>query len=109
MQTTRQALSTQIMVIDVPRKICRPKVASIYQSPLFSNDVDEGIFLFEELGRTVFNQHLGNQDIEAILSYLIRRIMTMNFLCLKSTVLVQEQYFKKILKNFWDYFVTGGI
>ena len=42
------------MVIDVPRKICRPKVASIYQSPLFSNDVDEGIFLFEELGRAVF-------------------------------------------------------
>ena len=42
------------MVIDVPRKICRPKVASIYHPPLFSNDVDEGIFLFEELGRAVF-------------------------------------------------------
>ena len=44
------------MVIDMPRKLCRPKVVSIYESPRFSNDIDENIFLFEPLDHAVYQQ-----------------------------------------------------
>jgi len=42
------------MVIDVPRKIWRPKVKSKYKPPLYSKDLNKGIFLFESLGAAVF-------------------------------------------------------
>ena len=42
------------MVIDVPRKIWRPKVKCRYKLPLYNKDMDEGIFLFESLGAAVF-------------------------------------------------------
>ena len=42
------------MVIDVPRKIWRPKVKSRYKPPLYNKDVDEGIFLFDSLDAAVF-------------------------------------------------------
>lgn len=45
---------TSVFVIDVPKKIWRPRIRSSYKPPLFNNDVDEGIFLFESLGRTAF-------------------------------------------------------
>ena len=43
----------KIMVIDIPRKIWRPKIKSRYNSLLFSNDIGE-IFLFEPSDKIVF-------------------------------------------------------
>ena len=42
------------MVIDVLRKIWRPKVKCRYKLPLYNKDMDEGIFLFDSLGAAVF-------------------------------------------------------
>ena len=38
--------ATKVMVIEVVRKIWRPRIQSKYRPPAFSNDVDEGLFLF---------------------------------------------------------------
>ena len=42
------------MVIDVPRKIWRPKIRSTYKPSLFNKDVDEGGFIFKSLGSAIF-------------------------------------------------------
>ena len=41
-------------LIDVPRKVSRPKVKSIYKPDPVYNDVDDGHFVFENLGRCAF-------------------------------------------------------
>ena len=81
------------MVIDVPRKRCRSKVASTYEPPLFSNNIDEGVFLFEPLGRTVFQQTPWKLGHRYDIITFDHRIITMNFLKLASTVLVREQFY----------------
>ena len=45
---------TQLMVIDTPKKIWIPTIVSRYEPPSYTNDIDEGIFLFEPLRRTLF-------------------------------------------------------
>lgn len=41
-------------MIDVPRKVSRPKVKSEFKPEPIYNDVDEGHFVLEKLGNTIF-------------------------------------------------------
>ena len=56
-----------------------------------------------------FNRHLGNQDIGMILSFLTKKIITMNFLKLASSAGSVLPNLKNILKNCWNCFITDGI
>lgn len=41
-------------MIDVPRKVSRSRIKSEFKSELIYNDVDEGYFVLEQLGYTIF-------------------------------------------------------
>ena len=45
--------TTQILVIEVPPKIWRPKPIDRYIPMDYSNDIDESVFEFEQFGRTI--------------------------------------------------------
>jgi hypothetical protein len=55
----------QILVINVPPKIWRPKVKSVYTPIDTCDDIDDGIFAFEKLGKCVFkpNASASRKDI----------------------------------------------
>ena len=100
------------MVIDVPRKVSRPKVASIYQPPLFSNDVDEGIFLFKELGRAVFQPTPWKPGYRNDIIVFDKKNHNDEFFKFKinnASVGAVLPILKNTLKTFWDCFVTESI
>ena len=100
------------MVIDVPRKIWRPKIKCRYKPPLYNKDVDEGIFLFESLGAAVFrpkpwepgkrtdfilfNKNLHSKEFESV------KVNRKGAGALLST-------FQAIVRAYWDCFAPEGI
>ena len=63
------------MVIEVPPKLCRPRVVNKYIPPDYANDINEGIFDFAQYGKAVYRpRKIGKKEIETSFSLL----MTLN-------------------------------
>lgn len=58
--------STQVNVIDIPRKVWLPKVKSQYKPEAQYSDVDEGHFIFECYGKAVFRSTPSNSTQQNI-------------------------------------------
>ena len=100
------------MVIDVPRNIWRPKVKSKYKPPLYSKDVDEGVFIFESLGAAVFRPEPWEAGMRTdfILfdeSLHATEFNTFKIICDGAGVLLFT--LKQILRAYWDFFAVEGI
>ena len=102
----------KVLVIDLPRKIWRPKIISKYKPPLFSNDVDEGIFLFKSLGKAVIcpKQWIPghrNDIISYDPSQHDKEYSTLKINSKLAGALIPTLH--NILHQYWDCFAAEGI
>ena len=53
--TSRMDTSINVFAIEIPTKICRPKVLNKYIPLYYSNNIDDGIFDYSHDGKAVFH------------------------------------------------------
>ena len=100
------------MVIDVPRKIWRPKVKSRYKPPLYNKDVDEGIFLFKSLDAAVFQPKPWEPGIRTDIILFDKTLYIKGFNSVKinhKSAGALLPTLKQIVQVYWACFAAEGI
>lgn len=100
------------MVIDMPKKIWRPKVKSRYKPPLYNKDVDEGMFLFDSLGAAVFRPDPWESGMQTDFVMFDEDLHGKKFNSANINldgVGVLLPTLKQIVQSYWDYFAIEGI
>ena len=98
--------------ISVPRKVHRPKVVSTYEAASSYPDVDEGYFLHESFGKTVFRPRNWDSRVRTDIILFDDSIHKPIFDTLaigttaSSTI---ARLTKDIVRNMWDVFAPEGI
>ena len=52
------------MVIEVPPKVCRPKVVNKYIPPNYADNIDQDIFDFVQYGKSVYRPRKNWEEVE---------------------------------------------
>ena len=99
-------------VITMPRKVHRPKVVSTYEAEPSYPDIDEGYFMHESYGKSMFRPR--NWDSASRTDIILFRdsihIDCFNSLDIGSTASpTSAQFVRQIVKNIWDIFAPEGI
>ena len=98
--------------ISVPRKVHRPKVVSTYEAESSYPDVDEGYFLHESFGKTVFRPRNWDSSARADIILFNASIHKpiFNTLAIGTTASSTiARLTKEIVRNMWDVFASEGI
>ena len=103
---------SKTFVIDIPRKVSRPKVKTTFTPEPSYSDVDEGLFVCPELGNTVLRQTVWKPGVrsskvnysEDVDGDLLRSVKFEDGLAasVKSTI-------QTLIKEFWDVFTPAGL
>ena len=99
-------------IISVPRKVHRPKVVSTYEAEPQYPDVDEGYFMHESFGKTVFRprnwDNTARSDVILFDDSLHGDIF--KTLAIGTTASpASARLARQIVKNIWDVFAPEGI
>ena len=99
-------------IISVPRKVHRPKIVSTYEAEPKYSDVDEGYFMHESFGKTVFRPRnwdsAARSDVILIDDSLHGNIF--KTLAIGTTAIpASARLAKQIVENIWDVFAPEGI
>ena len=105
-------IKPSVNTISVPRKVHRPKVVSSYKSEPKYPDVDEGHFLHESYGKTVFRPRHWDSGKRSDIIEFDNTLHEDDFkdLDIGSTGDASSvRLVKQIVKNIWDVFAPEGI
>ena len=102
----------KLNVIDIPRKVHLPKVASVYTPTEPYDDVNEGNFIFEQYGKAVFRNASWNpgarDDIISFDASKDSETFSKLQICDKVPSSVRE-ITGKLITMYWDCFADEGI
>ena len=101
-----------IHVIEVPKKVCLPRVKSVYEPPTCYDDVDEDQFLVQRYGKTLLRvkDWKGGERNDIILYDDKLHSDELKQLRIEETESdAWKDLIQSIVKTFWDIFVAEGI
>lgn len=101
-----------VNVIEIPRKVCLPKIKSQFKPDAELTDVDEDNFIFRQYGNAVFRATpwTPGERTDVIMFDSARFDKEFQKVSIGSTVDTDTAAkIRTIVKNFWDIFVAEGI
>lgn len=111
-----QGMSTkdfaEVMVIDIPRKIWRPKINSKLKPSLFCKGIKDVFFLFESFDQAILRPAPWEPGLRTDVIFYDEGYHTNEYDVFKintKSVVTLLPTLKSILRSYWDFFVATGI
>lgn len=101
------------LVIDVPPKIWRPKQKNYFQPQETLHDVDEGVFMFEKLGKCVFklSEQWKDSERDDVIEFNPEKDeeeLQKNFKIGTTVEPKVKERITELIKKYWDCFCSEG-